>query len=261
MRLLLLCSTIACGPKPAPPAPVEPTRPPEAPSEEAPVLGASAEIEVLDRGIDPGGRVELDGLMLDVRWGDGDTFSFTDSSGDKVSARLMGYNTLESYGPVHRWAEWSGWELYGLAKEAGVLADARTWECTDTGGSGGYGRIAVDCPDLREALLIAGMAHVFAIDEPPPAGDLELQQQAIEAGAGMWAKGAPAGLLTSLHSASEGREPYNRVCDLGTGMCPVQAHDQSYDSCEEVCVEEGSCMLYVPYEERYGPDRAACLKP
>ena len=48
-------------------------------------------------------NVELDGLQVQTRWDDGDTFSAytTDGEMKKKIKHMNGYNTLESYGPVH----------------------------------------------------------------------------------------------------------------------------------------------------------------
>ena len=208
-----------------------------------------------------GPQLKLDGQVWQVDWDDGDTFSYQDSKTQKkVSARLNRFNTLESYGPVHQWGEWTAKELYDLAKEAGVFARSQEWNCTDTQKGGGYGRILVDCPDLRDAILRAGLAHPFSVDQPAPAADLEALQFAIDAKAGMWAKGAPQKLITSLHSQDEkpDKEAYNRICDLKTGQCDVETHTDAYTSCQNVCLHD-SCMIYVPYKERYGEQRAACL--
>ncbi|MFT5685968.1 MAG: micrococcal nuclease, partial [Myxococcota bacterium] len=140
--MLSLTLLLACGPK-LPPAPE----------------GDSA-------------QVLLDGVRLDVRWDDGDTFSWSDSdSGEKQKARLKGFNTLESYGPVHQWGEWSGAELYALAKSGGVAAGSAVWTCQDTGEGGGYGRRLIDCPDLRAHMLSEGFAHAFSVEGPAPDDD------------------------------------------------------------------------------------------
>ena len=70
-------------------------------------------------------EILLDGRIYKVRWGDGDTFRLKTLTGKKKSARLAGFNTLESYGPVHRWGEWTADELYQLANTAGVVAAAQ----------------------------------------------------------------------------------------------------------------------------------------
>jgi micrococcal nuclease len=206
-------------------------------------------------------QVLLDGVRLEVRWDDGDTFSWYDAAGEKQKARLNGFNTLESYGPVHRWGDWLGAELYALAKFSGEVAGSRVWNCTDTGSGGGYGRKLVDCPELRAHLLSQGYAHAFSIDGPAPDEDIENQATAIKKGRGMWEKGAPEGLLTSLHSADErdDESAYNRVCSLTTGLCDKVTHDETYAACQEVSMQ-GSYMLYVPYKQRYGEGRADCLR-
>ncbi|MEL6345658.1 MAG: nuclease [Myxococcota bacterium] len=195
-----------------------------------------------------------------MSWDDGDTFSYRSSAGRKIRARLRGYNTLESYGPVHRWGEWTTDELYANAKAAAATAASRPWSCQKTGADGGYGRVVVDCPELREALLREGLAHAFWIDEAAPAAELKIQAAAIAGRAGMWSKGAPQGLITSLHSGDEKPDavPYNRICDLQTGACPGVEHDAVYESCAEVCLR-GSCMVYVPFARRYR-NKAECLR-
>ena len=170
--------------------------------------------------------VILDGESKNARWADGDSFSVPGPDGGKPTRyRLMGFNTLESYGPVHRWGKWTAAELSDKARQAGVLARSRHWTCTSAEGSGGYGRSRVSCPDLERALLKAGLAHVFAIDGDARPDSLETQKAAIAAGAGMWEKGSPEGLLTSVHSLDEkdGQEKtYNRVADLMTGAARKQ---------------------------------------
>ena len=231
----------------APEAPQNPTAAPEAPTQPAV----------------PEPRIVLDGQEVAASWDDGDTFSTPNPSGGKrLRARMDGYNTLESYGPVHRWGDWTAAELYALAKASGERARSEVWTCTTQEGSGGYGRIRVDCPDLRNALLSEGLATVFAVDTPPRAEDLAAQQAAVEAGVGMWAKGAPEGLITSLHSLDEKPDQdstYNRILDMATGMADKHSHSATYAPCEEVC-DQGSCMVYVPYKQRYGPEKAECLK-
>jgi hypothetical protein len=174
---------------------------------------------------------------------------------------LHAFNTLEDYGPVHRWGAWKASELADLAGRAGEAATERLWVCTTLPGGGGYGRDLVDCPDLRRALVDQGLAHLYSLSAPHLETDLRGQKAAIRARQGIWAKGAPAAVLTSLHSADEkGKEQgsYNRVCDIETGLCTKVAHTDTYAACDEVC-SHGSCMTFIPYERRYGPDRARCL--
>ena len=206
-------------------------------------------------------KVVLDGVELTVRWSDGDTFTWKDAGGNTQRARLSGYNTLESFGPVHRWGDWTGAELYELAKQAGARARTQKWRCTKLPGSGGYGRHLVDCPDLRKVLVEEGLAHLFSLEAPSAADELALQRSAMERRKGIWEKGVTSVIVTSLHSkaeAKDGDQTYNRVCDLATGVCAAKPHEDAYATCQEVC-EQGSCMTYVPYEERYGRERASCL--
>lgn len=201
----------------------------------------------------------LDGVKLVVKWDDGDTFATLDR---KVRARLVGYNTLESYGPVHRWGDWSAKELYGNALAAGIRAAGGTWTCETVPGGGGYGRVAVDCPDLRATLLREGLAHTFGVDGPADPGDQAIQAKAMAQGVGMWAKGTPDGIVTSVHSLDEREgavETYDRVCSTSTGSAPKVSHALVHPACTEVC-HDGSCLLYVPYKQRYGDRKADCLK-
>lgn len=208
-----------------------------------------------------GPSVLLDGVEIAVIWDDGDTFHGKAPDGSKIKARLAGYNTLESYGPVHQWGDWTEQELYAFAKESGVFASKTVWECTDTQKGGGYGRVLVDCPGLRKAMLENGFAHPFSIGGPSPEADLVALKVGIENKAGIWAKGAPKSVITSLHSQSEkpDKDAYNRVCDLTTGECKERTHTDVYETCQKVCMD-GSCMTYVPYKVRYGENRAECIQ-
>jgi endonuclease YncB( thermonuclease family) len=203
--------------------------------------------------------VILDGKKLAVYWDDGDTFEFREH-GRKTRARLRGFNTLESYGPVHSWGQWQGRELYEVAFQATAHAKSETWECTRHHGSGGYGRILVDCPKLRSSLLAKGLAHVFWMNGAAPQEILDFQHQAIKDKAGMWNQGAPNWVLTSIHSATEDNlpNPYNRLVSTQTGEAMASTHSKRYQTCQKVCEQE-SCMLYIPYRMRYGKNRAKCL--
>ncbi len=209
--------------------------------------------------------VILDGTPRAVRWIDGDTFRILDGPEAGRSARLEGYNTLESYGPVHRWGEWRPGELLAIAKEATRVARAGRWRCAGEKGQDRYGRLLVSCPEVARALVEAGLAMVFAVDAPPDEALLAAQRSAQERGAGMWAKGVPPLLPSSLHSADEPDLPdgaYDRIVDTRTGRTEVRRHQSSYRVCQEVCVGEGrdrACMTYVPFARRYR-DRPACLR-
>lgn len=205
-------------------------------------------------------QVLLDGELIQVRWSDGDTFSWTDrSNGNKVKARLVGFNTLEDYGPVHRWGEWTRDELFALAEKAGEVAAAQGWVCEDTGSSGGYGRKAVLCDKLRNHLIREGYAHVFSMEGPGPTYLLKMQMEAQAAKKGIWQKGVPEGLITSIHSSDEkaSGKAYNRIVDTRSGASEVLNHENRYQNCEEVC-HRGSCMTYIPYKLRYGANKLNC---
>ena len=209
------------------------------------------------------GNIVLDGINLFPDWDDGDTFSYTDSeTGEDVSARLTGYNTLESYGPVHRWGDWSAEELYGLSQEAGRVAREGNWSCTTLPGSCGYGRICVSCPGLQEFLLENGLAHIFSLRDDADPTLLAIQHESQQAGRGMWEKGVPNELVTSLHSLDEREnqtQTYNRLISTETGRSIQLHHSENYESCDWICPTD-SCLLYVPYQERYGDSRAECLQ-
>jgi endonuclease YncB( thermonuclease family) len=206
---------------------------------------------------EPNGSVMLDGVKTAVHWDDGDTFLVPST---RLKARLDGYNTLESYGAVHRFGPGEK-ALFGISKRATELARSQAWRCEIQEGSGGYGRKRVDCPDLRKAMLEQGLAHVFAIGDDAEPADLEAQRVGIEARVGMWVEGAPKGIVTSAHSLDEKpgqQETYNRVMNLETGAAPKVMHKNVYAACDWVCVDD-ACLLYVPYTQRYGPNRASCL--
>jgi micrococcal nuclease len=210
----------------------------------------------------PPSEIVLDGSPVQVRWIDGDTFRFLEGPRRGQGARLQGYNTLETYGPVHRWGGWRRAELLALARSATSVAAARTWSCSSAGAQDRYHRLLVDCPEAAARLVRAGLAMVFAIGAPADPALLHLQRAAQGRGAGMWAKGVPGRLLTSVHSADEGpAQPYDRVVDTATGVTGRLLHHRSYRSCQEVCVDAGSersCMLYVPFARRFR-GRPRCL--
>lgn len=216
---------------------------------------------------EPVSNLELNGDTRQVHWVDGDSFKTVDDQ-EIVKTRITQFNTLESYGAVHRWGTWTLEELSKIAKTATQVARAGTWDCSFvrdgmTAKKDGYGRNLLRCDDLAIALVSKGLAHVLLFDGEKNEPLLEAQTSAIAKGLGMWAKGVPSALLTSLHSKAEPRKkpewlPYNRVASTRTGQSLTVAHDRVYDICEEVCMQ-GSCLLYVPYAQRYGDERAHCL--
>ena len=203
------------------------------------------------------GMVILDGVETEVHWDDGDTFM---APSTKLKARLHGFNTLESYGAVHRFGPGEV-ALAKVARDATEWARSQTWQCQSMDGSGGYGRTRVDCPDLRRTLLEQGLAHVFAVNSDAKTEDLAAQNKGIDNKSGMWSEGAPDLIVTSVHSVDEKpgqTETYNRVLDLSTGKTSKRMHSNTYAACEWVC-EQDACLLYVPYGQRYGAKRAPCL--
>lgn len=201
--------------------------------------------------------ISLNGELMSVRWSDGDSFKFKSGPWEGKGVRLQGYNTLESYGPVHRWGDWTRLELYRIAKSSWKLGASKTWDCTTNEEQDHYGRLLVNCPGAAEHMVREGHGHVFVMEGEAPRGLLEAQVAAIKEGKGIWAKGAPMEVITSLHSADEdggAKVTYNRVVDTRTGVTRKAEHKETYSTCQEVCMgPEGadSCMTYVPFVVRY----------
>jgi endonuclease YncB( thermonuclease family) len=210
-------------------------------------------------------EVILDQARTPVRWVDGDTFTIDGPDGH-TNARVSGYNTLETYGAVHRWGSWSSSDLQIVAKSATEVAASGTWRCQSSGGRDGYGRALVRCPDLARELVGSGLAMVFAVDEPPDRDLLRLQAAAQALRKGIWAAGVPTSVVTSVHSVGEpgSRDPssaYNRIVDARTGVSTTIQHRSTLATCTEVCVgtpADGSCMIYVPSDRRHR-NRPSCL--
>lgn len=199
-----------------------------------------------------------------MRWIDGDTFRLLDARGRYV-ARLSGFNALESWGPVHRWGNWSPGELRALAEAATRVAASRSWTCTTLDGKDRYQRTLVTCPGLAAALVRRGLAMAFSMRGPADPGLLRRQRAAQRRRAGMWANGIPATILTSVHSADEPAPggAYDRAVDTRSGEALSRPHARVYEACQEVCNGSGpdrSCMVYVPFQRRHH-DRPPCLDP
>jgi len=212
------------------------------------------------------GEVTLDGERVAVRWTDGDSFRVLGGRWRGRNARLEGYNALEAYGPVHRWGSWTREGLHAIAGASAGLAAREVWACRTGGRADRYGRLLVSCPGAAEALVRAGHAMVYAVEGPGDPALLEVQREAQRRGAGMWAGGVPAGIVTSVHSADEADlgtgGAYDRIADTGTGRTRTLRHDRVRRTCQEVCHGRGpdrSCMVYVPFARRYR-DRPACLQ-
>lgn len=208
--------------------------------------------------------VELDGMKTRVVWNDGDSFRVIRGRNKEMRARIVAYNTLESYGPVHFWGDFDGWQLYDIAKKGTELAKGDVWRCESVGDADGYGRRLVSCPDLADAILRQGLAHVFAIGQPAKPEHLEAQREAQNERRGMWRWGIPTTIVTSIHSTSEDADSedpkaYNRACDTRTGRAFKVAHKAHFDPCDAWC-HGASCMLYIPFKRRYGDKRPDCLR-
>lgn len=212
------------------------------------------------------GFILLNGERTEVKWSDGDSFDFLSGPYEGQGTRLFGYNTLESYGPVHRWGSWTREELYELTKGDADVCASKEWECTTTGAPDAYGRVLVDCPKLAIEMARIGRGLAYAVRGKPNPLVLDAMHQAQRAGRGMWKKGVPKGLITALHSFAENEgtqytSSSNRILDTRTGEAPLRRHKDYYQLCEEVCLTTGddwSCMVYVPFERRY-KNQPPCL--
>ncbi len=235
-------------------------------------LGSSAEARP-KRSDDQKGekqQIVLDGMVERVNWSDGDSFRVIGGSRDGQKARLLGYNTVESYGPVHFWGDAHGWDIYRMHKEATEFVRSEEWECTSNGAADGYGRILVDCPELRKKIVRNGLAHVYAYNEEPDPDLVKVMHEAQVARVGMWKWGIPRGIVTSVHSIDEkkddsdfeepaaGKKSYNRIADTATGKTFPVEHDKVFKPCDVFCYW-GSCMVYVPFKMRYGDDKPSCV--
>jgi endonuclease YncB( thermonuclease family) len=204
----------------------------------------------------------LDGVKEQVNWNDGDSFRVLNGPRKGVKARMSGYNTLESYGPVHFWGSYHAYQLYDLGKDGMKLARSAPWNCKSLGPKDGYGRIIVACADLTKAILAKGYAHVFAVGSDPDPDYIAIQLKAQNDREGIWKWGIPARIVTSIHSTLERPdkpESYNRVCDTRTGRSWVVKHRTAFKPCDAWC-DGGSCMVYVPFEVRFGDKRPACMR-
>jgi endonuclease YncB( thermonuclease family) len=185
-------------------------------------------------------RVTINGAMTAVYFNDGDSFRIQSGSFKGAQARLSGYNTLESFGPVHVWGDWTAKELYVIAKAATLHARRGEWSCEGDGKKDGYGRLLLFCRDLAKDLISKGLAHNYSVDETP--GDAELQEAqraAMKARIGMWAHGVPRFVMTSLHSKSEGGdkngETSNRLISTTDSHSDKWKHEDDYEECQKVC--------------------------
>lgn len=198
-----------------------------------------------------------------VFFNDGDTFKIMDGALKNSRVRIAGFNTLETYGPVHQWNNNSPHYLFTVANEATRLAQNGHWNCKTEGGRDVYDRLLAICDDLALALIDAGLAHAYSVDHSSAHKDyLTSQQEAMTKRIGMWKHGVPNFIIASLHSINEGvDEPYNRLISTMDGHSEKWSHREGYGTCENVCLgQEASCMVYVPFAQRYGSARPECLR-
>lgn len=189
-------------------------------------------------------RVFLNGVPTPVSFNDGDSFLVLGGRHNGTRARLSGFNTLESYGNVHQWGDWTTKELYNLAKLATYNARRGVWRCESKDLSRDtYGRILWWCKDLAVDQVRRGLAHAMTVTLDGADPDvLVAQADAIANRRGMWAHGVPEYVLTSLHSTREGGgrdgKTYNRLVSTRDGHSAKWQHDNAYGECDMVCSTE-----------------------
>ncbi len=195
---------------------------------------------------EPATKVFLNGKPAPVYFNDGDSFRVLGGEHAGTRARLAGFNTLETFGPVHQWGDWHAKELYTLSKAATLNAARGVWSCKSDFDTDTYGRTLWYCRDLAIDQIRRGLAHALSINYDPADPDfMAAQRQAMANKRGIWAHGIPAYVLTSLHSISEGRNPaYNRLVSTRDGHSAKWAHNNNYVECQNVCREE----RFVPDE-------------
>jgi endonuclease YncB( thermonuclease family) len=186
-------------------------------------------------------RVKLNGKFYPVFFNDGDSFRVLRGDLKDSKARLAGFNTLESYGPVHSWGDWTTKELYVVAKLGTKNAQKGIWECTSDLSKDTYGRYLWKCPDLSEDQIRKGLAHALNItSNSSPKRYVDAQRDAVKARRGIWAHGVPEYVLTSLHSVAErsgDRPAYNRLVSVVDGHSLKWKHRDVYEECQDVCWE------------------------
>ena len=187
-------------------------------------------------------KVFINGQATPVSFNDGDSFRPAAGPYKGSQSRLAGYNTLESFGPVHSWGTWTETEMWVIAKLATKHAQKGVWNCETDGKKDGYGRLLMWCKDLAKSHIENVYAMAMTIDEN--AADSELvaaQKTAIANRRGMWAHGVPSFVLSSLHSTSEGGgkdgKTYNRLVSTIDGHSERWLHTDDYKECAKVCRE------------------------
>jgi endonuclease YncB( thermonuclease family) len=205
--------------------------------------------------------IRLNKERVNVFFNDGDTFKVLDGSFKNSRVRIIGINTLETYGPVHQWSKNSPKYLLDIANLAARLAKKGGWNCQTYQEKDMYDRLLARCDDFSLALLKEGYAHAYSIAEKPALiSYLAMQKQAQQKKIGMWKYGVPNFIITSLHSSVENnKKTYNRLISAHDGHSKVWHHQDNYNVCQKVCIDDDSCMVYVPFEQRYKKKRPECL--
>ena len=127
---------------------------------------------LLPASAEPRTRVVVNGEPAPVFFNDGDSFRVLDGKLEGTKARLMGFNTLESFGPVHQWGDWTHKELYVLAKMATLNGRRGGWRCDSDLDRDTYGRALFDCPQLVLDQLRKGLAHTMTVTAESAAAPL-----------------------------------------------------------------------------------------
>jgi endonuclease YncB( thermonuclease family) len=189
---------------------------------------------------EPVTKVFINGQATPVYFNDGDSFKPQSGPYKGSQSRLSGYNTLESFGPVHSWGAWTEKEMWVIAKLATKHAQKGVWNCETDGKKDGYGRLLMLCKDLAKSLIENGYAMAMSVnDEPADAELVATQAEAIAGKRGMWAHGVPSYVLSSLHATSEGGgkdgKTYNRLVSTIDGHSEKWIHTDDYQECQRVC--------------------------
>ena len=208
----------------------------------------------------PRTSASLNGQIAPVFFNDGDSFRVLSGELKGSKARLAGFNTLESYGAVHSWGNWTKKELYALAKMGTYNAREGTWACTSDLSTDTYGRYLWDCPDLVVDQIKKGYAHAMSVT-PDAAGAnaVAAQKDAVKNKRGIWAHGVPEYVLTSLHSTEEqssDRATYNRLVSSVDGHSLKWKHTDKYEECQDVCWKPSKTDRYQRFAQRFAKHKA-----